>query len=109
MAGLTMPSSLFCLETFARDLRMHVVFRAEHRYRADGSVEHRITGPAHALDAASRVVKSGPGWAGRMAEFLARFPAERGEESSLTVVTPASEGAPREGVLTSWIIVPIVA
>src|SRR5262249_55948845 len=45
IAGMTAHGAIFCLERLAWDQRMRVVFRADHRFLPDGSIEHALSGP----------------------------------------------------------------
>jgi hypothetical protein len=44
IAGLTAHGPIFCLERFAWDHGLRVVFRGEHRVLSPGAIAHSITG-----------------------------------------------------------------
>lgn len=80
IAGLTSDTSLFCLEQLARDVKMHVVYRADHS-AADG--QRSIA---------------------RTAQRLANYP-----RGGLAHRAPAAPGLPGQGEArqVSWIIAPL--
>ena len=45
IAGLTAYGPMFCFAELARDVRMRIVFKAEHRTVASAQLAHGITGP----------------------------------------------------------------
>ena len=53
LAGITLSTSLFCLETFARDYGMRVWFRAVHKNRPDGQAEHVLSGDERLVENAA--------------------------------------------------------
>ena len=50
LAGVTLSTSLFCLETLARDHQMRVWFRAEHNRVQGGAMEHVVTGTGRMVE-----------------------------------------------------------
>lgn len=109
IAGLTEHGPLFCLERLAWDHGMRVVYRADHTYRADGYMEHELSGSERMLREAVDLSSSGPDWSSRVASLLTRCPASRAQASKLTVVTPAVKQAGDPEHLVSWVIAPVGA
>ncbi|MDR3722717.1 MAG: hypothetical protein P4L00_14055 [Candidatus Acidoferrales bacterium] len=109
IAGLTEHGALFCLERLAWDHGMRVVYRADHTYRADGYMEHELSGSEVMLREAVNLSSSGADWSSRVASLLTRCPAVRAQASKLTVVTPAAKQAGDPEHLVSWVIAPVGA
>jgi hypothetical protein len=107
IAGLTEHGALFCLERLSWDHGMRVVYRADHTYRADGYMEHELSGSERMLRAAVDLSSSGSDWSTRVAGLLTRCPAVRAQASKLTVVTPAAKQAGDPEHLVSWVIAPV--
>lgn len=106
IAGLTAHGPIFCLERLAWDQRMRVVFRADHRYRADGSIEHALSGPASMLRQAA-ALGSETNWTSRIASLVTRCPANRSLSSQSNVIGPTVKHADDPEHLISWVIAPI--
>jgi hypothetical protein len=109
IAGLTEHGPLFCLERLAWDHGMRVVYRADHTYRADGYMEHELSGSERMLREAVNISSSGPDWSRRTAGLLTRCPANKAQASKMTVVTPAVKQADDPEHLVSWVIAPVSA
>jgi hypothetical protein len=107
VAGLTEHGPLFCLERLSWDHGMRVVYRADHTYRADGYMEHELSGSERMLREAVDLSSSGPDWSTRVAGLLTRCPASRAGASNLTLVTPATRQAGDPEHLVSWVIAPV--
>ena len=113
IAGITAPGAIFCLEMLARDAGMRIAFRADHRLLVESQIadirriEHEITGPAKVLRQASDLETSGAQWPQRMAELVARFPAERdaATQARFTGSVASSGDHPRH--LVTWVIAPV--
>jgi hypothetical protein len=90
IAGLTAHGPIFCLERIAWDQRMRVVFRADHRYREDGTIEHALSGPEDMLHEAASLRNEGTNWTSRMAALITRCPADRSQSSQTTTLFPGS-------------------
>jgi hypothetical protein len=112
IAGLTAYGPMFCFAELARDVRMRVVFRAEHRV-GGGSVAHAITGPIalrHDAIAACR----GTAFGSALADVVSRCPQGRAEIVSARIgrdrrSRPAEAGGheePDEDALYTWVIAP---
>lgn len=112
IAGLTAHGPLFCLEQLARDQRMRVVFRAEHR-PADDGVEHTLNGPLTMLRRSLPVTEAGSGWSECMAEVISACPGTRTETASARLrgggSVSAGDGSVSAGraSLFSWVIAPV--
>ena len=85
---------------------MRVVYRADHSYRADGYMEHELSGSERMLREAVDLSSSGPDWSTRVASLLTRCPATRAQASKLTIVTPAARQVGDPEHLVSWVIAP---
>lgn len=107
IAGLTAHGPLFCFEQLARDQRMRVVFRAEHRPAANDCVAHALVGPA-ALVENARLEPADAGWAERMAELVTRCPPGRAEIVVAERTSLGSLPADAADSLYSWVIAPAV-
>ena len=107
VAGITLSTSLFCLETFARDYGMRVWFRAVHKNRPDGWTEHVLSGDERLVEQAAALCKGRDGgWAAAFARFAAAVPlAEPGKFQQKTVETTALPSE-EPGPMVSWIIAP---
>jgi hypothetical protein len=102
LAGLTLSTSLFCLEMLARDHRLRVRFRAIHTSLPKGQMEHEVSGPAPMV----QVAAAGPDWAGGFARLIsAPFVAEPAG-SPQKVVTPWMSPGREPGPMVSWVIAP---
>jgi hypothetical protein len=109
IAGLTEHGPLFCLERLSWDHGMRVVYRADHAYRAEGYMEHELSGSERMLCEAVNLSSSGPDWSGRTASLLTRCPANKAQASKMTVVTPTVKQADDPEHLVSWVIAPVSA
>jgi hypothetical protein len=104
IAGLTEHGPLFCLERFAWDHGLRVMFRGTHRALDGGYVEHAITGPFPTI-AAAHTELAGVDWPTRLARLLRSCPSAR--DTSTTTVRGVRAGR-GEGALVSWVIAPKV-
>ncbi len=107
IAGLTAHGPIFCLERLAWDQRMRVVFRADHRYREDGTIEHALSGPESMLHEAASLRNVGVDWACRMANLVNRCPADRSQSSQANVIASTGKHADDPDHLISWVIAPV--
>jgi hypothetical protein len=107
IAGLTAHGPIFCLERIAWDQRMRVVFRADHRYRGDGTIEHALSGPESMLHEAASLHKEGPDWTSRAARLVTRCPAGRFQMSQTNIVASTGKNADDPDHLISWVIAPV--
>lgn len=113
IAGLTQHGPLFCLERLAWDHRMRVVYRAEHRIRPDGRVEHALSGPEEMLKQAADLIGGGPDWGPHIANVVHRCPQACAQVAETTIVTALPKSSTRNepqdvgpDPLISWIIAP---
>jgi hypothetical protein len=107
IAGMTAHGAIFCLERLAWDKRMRVVFRADHRFLPDGSIEHALSGPSSMLRQAVGLNRE-TDWAQQMAGLVTRCPATRFEASLANVLGPAVKYADDPEHLISWLIAPVL-
>jgi len=105
IAGLTAYGPLFCFAELARDVRMRVVFRAEHRTAPSGGT-HALSGPmpmvADALRACRREASLGAG----MADVVVQCPSGRVEIASAAIDEGAPIAAIDDELLYTWVIAP---
>lgn len=106
IAGMTAHGAIFCLERLAWDQRMRVVFRADHRFRAGGSIEHALSGPTSMLRRAA-TLSNETNWATEMANLVTRCPENRSQSSLANVIGPTEKHADDPEHLISWLIAPI--
>jgi hypothetical protein len=106
IAGLTAHGPIFCLERLAWDHRMRVVFRVDHRYRPDGSIEHAISGPPSMLRRAA-ALSDEINWSSEMANLITRCPAMRSQTSQCNVIGPTAKRTDDPEHLISWVIAPV--
>jgi hypothetical protein len=107
IAGLTAHGPIFCLERIAWDQRMRVVFRADHRYRDDGMIEHALSGPESMLREAAALKNDGAEWTSRMASLVTRCPAGRSQISQTNIVASTGKHPDNPDHLISWVIAPV--
>ena len=104
IAGLTAHGPMFCFAELARDVRMRLVFRAEHRPTAGGN-SHVFTGPLPMLSAAvgacARPAPLGPS----MADVVFNCPGGRTEIGTAAI---GAGGVAGEDALYTWVIAPAV-
>ena len=115
LAGLTAHGPLFCFAELARDVRMRVVFHAEHRASGGGVVAHTFTGPAPMLaDALTACGRPDSLWT-TMADVVARCPNGRTEIATagrttagtgVREIRPLTAAPPDVGPLYTWVIAP---
>lgn len=106
IAGLTTAASLFCLEQLARDQQLRVVFRADHNYRADGSVEHTLSGPHSLIQQEIGLTYSESDWAKRMARLVSHYPTSPAQQVTTIINTPPQNWPFEKESLVSWVIAP---
>jgi hypothetical protein len=107
IAGLTAHGPMFCFTELARDFRMRVVFRAEHRAAPDRGVSHTMTGPVSMLVEARSACVRGGSLGAAMADVVTRCPNGRSEivSASLTAGGAVPTG---DDALYTWVIAPAV-
>jgi hypothetical protein len=106
IAGMTAPGAIFCLETLARDAGMRVALRVDHR-RTGQRIEHEFAGPVESLTLAAEVETSPERWPEKMAEMVARFPAERGRAMTARYSGQADTSHEEWEHLVTWVIAPV--
>jgi len=113
IAGLTAHGPMFCFTELARDVRMRLVFRAEHQFARDigdigsgGIVAHDVHGPESMVSDAVGACERTGGLGSAMAGVVTRCPIGR------TELTSARVGVARrptdEDALYTWMIAPAV-
>jgi hypothetical protein len=103
LGGITMPESVFVLETFALDRGMRVIYRGEHAPASNGSMTHTLAGPTGMLEAMSHARGE---WTERLAEAITQCPADTDDRSELSFATQTDALSLRDVPLISWIIAP---
>ena len=103
LAGVTLSTSLFCLEMLARDYGMRVWFRASHNYLPNGQVEHMVSGPDRMIEQASAF---GGDWGSGFARLAAALPVVDSGKSQKKIVEAATPQTGEPGPMVSWIIAP---
>jgi hypothetical protein len=106
VTGLTARPALFCLEQFARDYGLRVVYHGEHIVHVEGRTEHRLLRGAQSAGLAPYDLSlAGWLWPARVAEAMANLshetPGERFGPSAAALNPSLPLGA---RLLTSWII-----
>jgi hypothetical protein len=108
VAGLTAQGPLFCLDRLAWDHGMRVVFRGDHHYLPEDSIEHVLTGPESVLRQAAFPQSGENAWAAHIAGLVARLPEGSSSPAKVTIrgrgTAPAN--AEPEGLI-SWVIAPV--
>ncbi len=104
VAGLTRFAAFYHLERLANANNRRVWYHAEHLYHADGYMEHKLTGPVWALQAASHTLGSGEHWARSIANIMTRIDAVPTQLGTVTVETHAANKGSGIGHLESWLI-----
>jgi hypothetical protein len=103
VAGLTLSTSLFCLETLANDYGMRLWFRADHTTLPNGQGQCEISGARRLVELAAAF--SGD-WVCGFAGLLAALPPWEPGKSYANIVDPASDRVWDPGPMVSWIIAP---
>jgi hypothetical protein len=103
IAGLTAHGPMFCFAELARDVRMRVVFRAEHHLRG-AQAAHALTGPQPMVTDALIACGRQPEFGAAMAGIVTRCPIGRSEIADANIGTLSSE--PDEDALYTWLIAP---
>jgi hypothetical protein len=103
VAGVTLSTSLFCLETLARDHGMRVWFRAAHRYLPKAYIQHVVAGPDQMVQQAGAF---GPDWPVEFARLASALPLAARPKSEKQIVEPAELTSAEPGPMVSWIIAP---
>jgi hypothetical protein len=108
IAGLTAQGAIFCLERLAWDHGMRVVFRGDHQYLPDGSIEHALVGPESLMHQASGLRSDGDDWGARLASLVAHVPEGQSAPAKASLRARAAPPAGTESEsLVSWVIAPV--
>lgn len=103
IAGMTAPGAIFCLETLARDAGMRVALRVDHR-RMSAADEHEFAGPENVWKQAAGLKTIAGNWPERMAEIVARFPADPSGAVNARILGHVANGAGGPERLVTWVI-----
>ncbi len=103
LAGVTLSTSLFCLETLAHGHEMRVWFRAVHNYLPNGYAEHVVSGPDRLVQQAAAF---GTGWGAEFARMASGLPLAASRKSGKRIVEPVAARSGEPGPMVSWIIAP---
>jgi hypothetical protein len=106
VAGLTLSTSLFCLETMANDRGMRLWFRADHAALANGQAQHEVSGARQLVE---RVAVFQRDWVCGFAGLLAALPPWQAEKSQSNFIDPSTDRLWAPGPMVSWIIAPRLA
>jgi hypothetical protein len=102
VAGLTDRAALFCLEELARDVRMRVIFRADHIVDPNGQTQHTAAGPASLVSVAHGLPPEA-GYGRAMAGHFSRF--DISEPRDLAAQKRTGPFSPQgKTALVSWMI-----
>jgi len=103
LAGVTLTTSLFCLELLAHDHGMRLWLKAIHNYLPNGDVEHQLRGSDPIVQQASAF---GDGWAPAFARLAAAPTILNSRECQKRIVESLGTRAWESGPMVSWIIGP---
>lgn len=103
LAGITLPTSLFCLEIFARDYGMRVWFRALHNKTANRRAPYLMAGYESPVEQAAALDGR---WGRAFARFAASVPLAKSSQFQQKIVETAALPSEEPGAMVSWIIAP---
>jgi hypothetical protein len=106
LAGLTLSTSLFCLETLANDHGMRLWFRADHVALANGQEQHEVAGARPLVERAAVFQRD---WVCGFASLLAALAPWQAEKSQSNFIDPSPDRVWAPGPMVSWIIAPRLA
>jgi hypothetical protein len=106
IAGMTPVRTAFCLQLFAQDAGMRMVYRAEHRPMAGGGLEHRVTAPA-AVARQCGQLDVGAAWAEAAAGLVQQCPAQLRGRAARVLRSTQATGFAHDEPLVSWVIAPV--
>ena len=104
VAGLTAHGALFCLERWAWDHRMRVVFRGEHQPLDRQRVGHLMAGHPAAVAQASVLMSEEADWERQIARVITTCPAGSFSPETAWIATPSSSRDGSAEPLFSWVI-----
>lgn len=105
--GMTTEDSLFCLQVLAQDQRMRVVFRVDHHYLPDNTIEHVISGITEIPHRMSDLENVGPAWNINMSNVVMQCPENRSQATTTKIITRLNRPASDRQSLVTWIIAPV--
>lgn len=106
IAGMTPVRTAFCLQLFAQDVGLRLVYRAEHRPLADSGLEHRVTAPASVARQCDQL-EAGTAWAEAAAGLVQQCPAELKGRASRVLRSAEANGFAHPESLVSWVLAPV--
>jgi len=106
LAGLTAHGPMFCFVELARDVRMRLVFRAEHQPTAGAALTHAFRAPVSMLSDAVDACRRPGSFGVAMADVVSRCPSGRAEIAEATM--PGGPALPEADALYTWVIAPAV-
>lgn len=106
LAGLTAHGPLFCLERFAWDHGLRVVFRAEHQFVGSGAAAHSITGPSDTVARIGSLTLGDQDWPRAFARIATACDSALPGSASVRITTPWIGAAEPDEPLVSWVIAP---
>ncbi len=106
IAGMTTPSSLFCLEQLAKDHWRRVVIRIDHRRSVAGLPSHRVTASEPMLSRTFAALNHHQEWTERVMDLLSTYERARGRPRSTCLVSGADTDpcTSTQSDLVSWVI-----
>jgi hypothetical protein len=106
IAGMSTPSSLFCLEQLAKDHWRRVLIRIEHRPSGAGNPSHRVTASEPMLTRTCAALDRHQAWTPQVMSLLAAC--ERAKDRArVTRVVPGADAGSLAAAATdlvSWVI-----
>lgn len=103
VAGMTLSTSLFCLETLANDRGMRLWFRADHMALEGGQAQYEVSGARQLVERAALFSRD---WVCGFAGLLAALPPWQPERSRARLIDSAPDGLWNPDAMVSWIIAP---
>ena len=107
IAGLTAQGPLFCLERWAWDYGLRVVYRAEHSTAPDGGVRHAIDGPEVVVTRVHEALAEGGWWSTKLPRAMMSCPAGQVASASSALTTVRRGDRQSDEPLYSWVIAPV--
>lgn len=106
--GMTDETALFCLEELAKDQRMRVVLRIDHKYLPGNKIEHVVSGITETPREISNLVNDGPAWNIQIAGVVMQCSENRATLTPAKLVTELKRPASNtHQALVSWVIAPV--
>src|SRR4029453_1418322 len=106
ISGLTTHGPIFCLERFAWDHGLRVVFRGEHRVLSSGAIAHSITGRPDIVTRIDRSALDSLEWARHLTHVVIACEACQQRSAVATITSGSTVLADSSEPLVSWVIAP---